>query len=399
MSELGHSAGVPTLVILADGDARVDLTRPVLGVTSSARVAANARRAGFSRVLGGPGLQRRPEGSIEVATGDEVGAPALILWEGTYVDPQLLRLMIEHPLEADERFALYDEVGRPAACFAGRLERVPPTVPVAEGLDLPERFGAHSLARLVDEEDRQRSEALVAACESELDLEGSSFNRVAGMWTLRWLARSRASIAQLELAALVAALGAGIWVLSGAWWGLLAGAIFLLFGVHVARLLRPLRALGTAAFTSATTLDDPYEPGETLAQLVRPLGHAVFIATSTYVLVAESDRSQVAALVLLAVGGVAVLLDIARVRLLLRRGAPDRLALPRMDTWVRRLGIGVPGALVQAPVLELAMFLGACTGEPGVPWTIAVAAAGSRLWPWFVAPAANDEGQIRRLLS
>lgn len=394
----GLEPGGLVLVILADSDARVDLSAPMLGSSLSERLAANARRAGFARVVGGPGLRVRPDSSSEHAIGEHIDAPGLIVWESTYIDPELLRLMIEHPLDADERFALYDAVGRPAACFAGHIGPVPPMVPVAESLDLPERFGPHSLARIVDDEDRVRAERLVAACESELDLEGSSYNRWLGLWSLRWLTRTRASVAQLELLALLTAVASGISVLSLEYWGLVLGALFLFATVHLARMLRPLRALGTAAYSAGTSDDDGYEPGETLAELVRPLGHAVFIGTCTYRLVAEADRSQVAALVLLAAGGLAVLMDLARVRHLLRRGPPERLALPRAEAWVRRLGVRMPSPLVQAPLLELGMFLGALTGQAGVPWTLAVAAAISRLWPWFVSPADQQTGSIRRVL-
>ena len=111
--------------------------------------------------------------------------------------------MIAHPLEADERFAIYDELGRPSGCFCGQLERVPGLVPVAEELDLPPPHGPASLVRVVDPEDVHRAEVLILGSETQLDLESSSFTRTVGLRSLAWLARTRMTLAQLELLALI----------------------------------------------------------------------------------------------------------------------------------------------------------------------------------------------------
>ena len=60
-------------------------------------------------------------------------------------------------------------------------------LPMAESLDLPERFGPASLTRIVDREDRARAEDLVARCESELDLESSSFHSRSLGKIIAWL--------------------------------------------------------------------------------------------------------------------------------------------------------------------------------------------------------------------
>ena len=379
-------SSAPALVILEDPDARVDLGRRRLGQSIAERMTKAARAAGFSKIIVGPKLRTVIPDAHELSVDDPIDGPALLVWEGTYVDPELLRLMIEHPLGPDERFALYDAVGRPAACFTGHQRRLPPHVPVAEELDLPDRFGAASVARVVDPEDLGRFDALAVACESRLDIESSSFNRVIGLRVLRALSRTGATVAQLELFSLGLAVAAGPLVLTATWLGLVASGALLFLAVLLAWMLKPLRALGAAPLEDLSAMEDPYVPGETLAELVRPLGHAVFIAACTYELVAATDRSGVAALVLLAAGAFAVLSDLGRVRNLLRRMNVERLALPRMDALAKRLGLRLPAALVQAPLLEILLALSCASGEPAVPWTIAVAAALSRWWPWFIGP-------------
>jgi hypothetical protein len=377
----------PVLVLFADPDARVDLGRPILGSPIACRLASAARDAGFSKILAGPGLAARPEGAGEIGVGEQLDQPALLAWEGSYFDPTLLRLMIEHPLEADERFAIYDELGRPAGCFCGRLELVPALVPVAEELDLPPPHGSASVVRVVDPEDVARAVHLVARCETRLDLDASVFNRVVALRSLSWLAAAGLTLAQLELISLVLVAACAPFLLLLDWAGLILAGLVLVLGVHVSRLLRSLGELSPRARLAGE--DDGYAPGETLAELVRPVGHAVFIGASTYLMIDPVDRSSVAALVLLAAGGSAVLLSVARARHLLRRGAAERLALPRMERMVARLGLRLPGPLVQAPLLELAVVLSCLFGHVGVPWTICVVAAATRLWPWFVAPVES----------
>ena len=395
----------PILVLLPDPEARARLGAPLLGIPLAQRIATSALEAGFAEVVVAPGLTVSPPEAREVPIGDELTGPGLVVFEGTYLDPQLLRLMVEHPLEADERFSLYDGVARPAGFFAGELGAMPAIMPVSEELDWPESLGPDDVARVVYEEDRERAEWLVLRTEARRSrtsgwrgtetehvhrsLAGESrWHREISIRTLRWLARSNLAVAQLELLALGAALAAGPIALVHTWATLVLAGLVLLLGVHVSRLLAPLRFLRDEAVHPRDELGRPevWVPGDTLAGATRPLAHATLIACLTYVLVAETDRSNVAALVVLAAGGVAAILSLAHARARLRGDDASVLELPRSAAVIKRLGVTMPSSVQGAPLLEMATTLGALTGEPGVPWTVLVAAAFARLWRWFTSP-------------
>lgn len=404
--EFAGGLGVgPRLVLLPDPESRVALERGLLGIPLSLRIASAAREAGFSEIIAAPGLALAPEGSREVSVGDPLHGPGLIVFEGTFVDPRILRLMVEHPLEEDERFTLYDGVARPAGCFTGDLGVMPITLPVSEELDWPEGLGPEDLARVVYTEDIERVEWLVLRTEARRSrtsgwrgtetehvrhsLAGESrWHREISTRTLRWLARSNLAVAQLELIALGVALSSGVVVLANSWPALVFAGLLLLAGVHVARLLAPLRFLRDEAISPRDEYGRPevWVPGDTLAGATRPLAHATFIACLTYVLIAETDRSSVAALVLLAAGGVASLLCLAHARARLRGDDENVLVLPRAAALIKRLGVSMPSWVQGAPLLEIGAMVGTLTGEPGVPWTFLVGAAVSRLWRWFTAP-------------
>ncbi|MFO7564242.1 MAG: hypothetical protein R6X02_16465 [Enhygromyxa sp.] len=395
----------PTLVLLPDPEARVRLDVPLLGIPLARRIATSALEAGFAEVVVAPGLAVAPPEAREVPIGDELSGPGLVVFEGTYLDPQLLRLMVEHPLEVDERYSLYDGVARPAGFFAGELGAMPAIMPVSEELDWPEGLGPEDVARVVYREDLERAEWLVLRTEARRSrtsgwrgtetehvhrsLAGESrWHREVSIRTLRWLARSNLAVAQLELLALGAALAAGPIALLNTWPTLILAGLVLLLGVHVSRLLAPLRFLRDEAINPRDELGRPevWVPGDTLAGATRPLAHATLSACLTYVMIAETDRSNVAALVLLAAGGVAAILSLAHARARLRGDDASVLELPRSAALIKRLGVTMPSWLQGAPLLEMAATLGAVTGEPGVPWTVLVAAAFARLWRWFTSP-------------
>lgn len=401
----GEVPQAPTLVLLPDPEARARLEVPLLGIPLARRIATSALEAGFAEVVVAPGLTLAPPEAREVPIGDELSGPGLVVFEGTYLDPQLLRLMVEHPLEPDERFSLYDGVARPAGFFAGELGAMPAIMPVSEELDWPEGLGPDDVARVVYPEDLERAEWLVLRTEARRSrtsgwrgtetehvhrsLAGESrWHREVSIRTLRWLARSNLAVAQLELLALGVALAAGPIALLNSWGTLLLAGVFLLLGVHVSRLLAPLRFLRDEANSPRDELGRPevWVPGDTLAGATRPLAHATLTACLTYVLVAETDRSNVAALVVLAAGGVAAILSLAHARARLRGDDASVLELPRSAALIKRLGVTMPSWLQGAPLLEMAALLGAATGEPGVPWTVLVAAAFARLWRWFTSP-------------
>ena len=395
----------PILVLLPDPEARARLSTPLLGIPLAERMSSAAREAGFAELIVAPGLAVVPEGSREAAIGEELSGPGLIVFEGTFIDPQLLRLMVEHPLEPDERYSLYDGVARPAGAFTGELGAMPAIMPVSEELDWPAGLGPDDIARVVYTEDIERAEWLVLRTEArrsrtsgwrgtetehvQSSLAGESrWHREVSVWTLRWLARSQLAVAQLELLALGVALAAGPVALVNTWVTYVLAGLMLLLGVHVSRLLAPLRFLRDEAMNPHDEHGRPeiWVPGDTLAGATRPLAHATLTVCLTYILVAERDRANVAALVLLGVGGIAVLLSMAHARARLRGDDARVLELPRSAALVKRLGVSMPSWLQGAPLLEMAACLGALSGEPGVPWTVLAGSAVARLWRWFTSP-------------
>jgi hypothetical protein len=202
----------PTLVLLPDPEARARLEVPLLGIPLARRIATSALEAGFAEVVVAPGLSAAPPEAREVSIGDELSGPGLVVFEGTYLDPQLLRLMVEHPLESNERYSLYDGVARPAGFFAGELGAMPAIMPVSEELDWPEGLGPDDVARVVYKEDLERAEWLVLRTEARRSrtsgwrgtetehvhrsLAGESrWHREVSVRTLRWLARSNLAVA------------------------------------------------------------------------------------------------------------------------------------------------------------------------------------------------------------
>lgn len=367
----------PVLVLLPDGEARVDLARPLLGAPPGVRLADAARRAGFSEVILAPGTCAKVPGARVMSTGDPVGAPALVAFEGAVIAEPLLRLMIAHPLAPDEGFSLGDAAGRPSAWFTGGLTSVPAEMPISEEIDWPEGRGPEDLARIVYAEDRPRAEAVIWA--------GQGAEAAGAPWSglrralLRRLADGGRPLGQIELASVVLAVLSGVMVLVPGRLGLVVGAALLCVGVQVAAVLPALSRLVAGRGGPADAL--------WLAPAVQPFGHAALGAVLTYALVAESGRSSVAGLVLLALGAGAACLSLVHARAVLR-GERPRFEIPGAEALAERLGTQVPGWLQTDIRIEIVALALACTGEPGLPWGVLVGAALARLWRWFVAPRA-----------
>ncbi len=96
----------PVLVILPDPETTIDVQQPVLGRSLVERLSRAALQAGFGGVLMGAGTRAEPAGAQELATGEPVVQPALVVYEGSGVHPELLRLMVAHPLEEGDRYTL-----------------------------------------------------------------------------------------------------------------------------------------------------------------------------------------------------------------------------------------------------------------------------------------------------
>lgn len=375
----------PVLVILPDPEATVDVQQPILGRSLVDRLSRAALGAGFSGVLMGAGTRAEPAGATELATGEPIEQPALVVYEGTGIRPEVLRLMVAHPLESDERYTLYDEVGRPTAVFAGSLAQMPSSLPITEELPWPEDMGPADVVRLVFPEDLARAEALVLRGDKVALPGRSGWHRRITIPLLRWLSNSRRPLAQIELAALATGALALPLVLGGGAAGLVLGAFSMLVGVQVSHHLGTLRVLRGPRPDAA-----PLAPGERVAKATRPLTHAVTMVALTYVLVAQTHRSTVAAVVLLAAGGAAALLSLVQARLILRDRPADEFAVPEPETLAERLSVTLPRWIEGAPLIELLVLVSSLPGIAALPWSVLAAVAVARLWRWYVGPGLLD---------
>jgi hypothetical protein len=295
--------------------------------------------------------------------------------------------MVAHPLMADERFTLYDEVGRPAACFFGELDVVPGMLPLTEELPWPDEHGPADVVRIVYAEDWSRAEALVLRAETMSTLGAAGWRRRIELPTLRWMADSGRPLAQLNLLGLVLITAALPLALLGGALGLLGAAAALLLGVHVTAQIPTLRRLRAAGTAEARESVD-----ELRAAAARPLGHAALMGGLTYEIVAETTRSGVAGVVLLVAGAGAALLSLFQARLILRGRPADIFALPELESATRRLGFTWPIALRGAPLVELCVLGASATGLPELPWSVLAAGAAARLWRWFAGPPISLGG-------
>ena len=373
----------PVLVVLPDPESRVPPEHRLFGRRASDRVATAAREHGFAAVLMAPGTADGPDGANEMATGERIELPALVVYEGTLVHPGLLELMVVHPLDDDERYSLYDELGRPSGWFCGELASMPSSMPVSEELPWPSEYGPADVVRMVYADDVDRAERLVLRTKGALPDDGASqWRRYVEQPVLRWLSNAIRPLAQLELLALAVALTSLPLALWPTYLGLVLATVALLTGVLVSSLVETARTLRHVAA-------DPAQAGvgRRLAPATRPLGHAALTAGLTYVIVAPTGRSGVAAMVLLVAGVATALLSLFQARLLLQQRPAEVFALPDATGLAGRLGIAIPRAIAGAPLLELALVGAALTGRPALPWALLGASAVARLWRWFAGPA------------
>ncbi|MEZ4385568.1 MAG: hypothetical protein R3A79_29895 [Nannocystaceae bacterium] len=367
------------LVLLPDTEAAIDLQRPVLGVPPAQRLVDDALAAGFTAAYVGPGVRASLRGAEELATGDAIDCAALVAVESATIHREILRLMVEHPLEDDERFTIYDDVGRPAAWFTGHLRHLPAVMPISEEIAWPPEVGPADVARLVYAEDRRRAEVIVRRSRGLDEGDASLYSRFVAAPILRGLAAAERPLAQIELVALALAVGAGALVLIHPWLGAVLGALALLVGVEIARQLPALRLLRGADGTSFVS-----------EVAVRPFGHAAFGAALTYVLVAEEIRSGAADLVLLGIGGAAVFFSLVQARSLLRQQRTVPLELPSSASLGARLGVRWPARWRVPLAIEVLALLLALAG-PSFAWAVMVVAGLARLWRWFASPDAEED--------
>ncbi len=390
----------PVLVVIADADARVEADRPVLGRSAFGRLLVAAGAVGFERAVLAPGTKlglddaqrfyeeakahgERPLPVDESATGEPVERPALVLFEGTMLNPRVLQLMVDHPLEPGERYTLYDEVGRPAACFFGKLHTVPSVLPLTEELPWPDEFGPQDVVRQVDPEDHLRAQELTLRAASMPRPAHRGWRRDVERPALRWMADSRRPLAQLNLLGIGSVAAALPLSLLGGFFGVLGAAVALVIGILVTSLVGPVRSLRAAGGGHAESVD------ERLSAAARPLGHAALMVGLTYAIVAETDRSSVAAVVLLVAGAAAVVLSLLQARLLLRGRDAQIFVLPDAEAAVRRLGFPWWPGLDHAPLFELLVLLASPFATPELPWSVLAAGAVARLWRWYAGPPVS----------
>lgn len=370
----------PALVLVPDADARVDPGRPVLGVAPGLRLADAARRAGFGVVVLLPGTRVSPPGASPGSAGDRLDTAALVALDSAAIEPAALQRLVH----AEGEGSILDERGRPVAWWSARLARLPAALPVSEALASPHAPTGVEVARLVDAGDRPRMEALIVravaaedpahAAELAPPSPPSPWRRWLELPLLRWLCARRRPPGQIELGALLLAVLSGAVALLASGPGLVLAAALLLLGVQLAALLPELRRLLAAGGGSRTGW---------LTPAIRPFGHAALAAALTYRLVAEFGRTGVADLVLLALGGAAVLLSLAQARAVLRRPNALRFELPNLEGLAAQLEVPVP-AWLRTPVrAEVLVFALAWVG-PGLPWGVLVAVGLARLWRWFI---------------
>ena len=370
-----------TLLILPDPEVQGGAAAALFGRLPAQRLCDDARACGFTRLAIAPGVRGSIAGAEELATGDPIGGAALVAYESACVHRDILRLMVEHPLDPDERFTLYDAAGRPCAWFTGDLPAVLAAMPISEEIAWPEEVGPADLVRLIYAEDRARGEAIVRRSDRAFPPDDSLWARHVEAPLLRRLAGRGRPLAQVEALALVLGIGSGalVLVLGGAL-GATLGALALVVGVEIARLLPALRRLGLGG--APTLVDDV---------LHRPFAHAAFTAALTYALVADAARSSAADLVLLVLGGAAVLAALGHARALLRRQRRVPLDLPGVGGLAAGLGFRWPARLRVPLAIEALALLLAPLGA-GPAWVVMVAAGHARLWRWFITP---DERSVR----
>ncbi|RMG98135.1 MAG: hypothetical protein D6705_06905 [Deltaproteobacteria bacterium] len=363
----------PVLLLVPDPDADRGVVREVAGQGVVDFLVRQAREAGFAEVLVAPGVKATVPSAREVCGLDSVEAPALVAYETTYVRAALLRLMVEHPLDDDERFTVYDIHGRPAGVFFGRLFRVPEDLPVAEALDLPAELEDRAAVRWVGEPDRRDVTAMVYADAGVENLTANPWDVHVLERLLRVLAPWGSRPERVEFAALVLAISAGLVPMLRTGWSPFVGALALVLAVTVQRAIVPLRRLhGTPP------------PTDRLADAIRSIGHASYTVGLTYRLVNDESRPLVASLVLLVVGAGAALLALLRAREYLQGRAEGPLALQRAEAWIRRMGVDPAAWWRGLPALELLALVLAVLGRATLPWFVFVLASAARLWRWFV---------------
>lgn len=376
---MSSGAGAPVLVLMPDPEARVSPEARVFGVRLGARLADAALASGFAAVFVAPGARDRDVGDAQaVAAGDRVDAAALVAYETVAVDPAALRRLAA--AADDHEGSLCDELGRLAAWWTPRLQRVPTAVPATvllAGAGAPEPA---ELARWVDAVDRPRVEALLLrVVAAELPRAPASPRSPWRRWIevplLRWLVRRPRPLGRLEVAALMFAALSGVAVLFDGRLALVLAAGLLLAGVQLAALMPELmRLLGAERARSSGWL----------TPAIQPFGHASLVAALTYGLVASPVRTGVADLVLLVLGGAAALLSLAHARAVLRGRAAALFELPNAEGVAAQLAVSLPWWL-QTPVRgEILVFVLAFVGAPGLPWGVLVSVGLARLWRWFI---------------
>jgi hypothetical protein len=178
---------------------------------------------------------------------------------------------------------LFDAVGRSVGWFTGRLEAIPSAMPTSEELPWPEELGPWSVARMVYPQDRERFERLILSAHDVLPQQNALWRQSVELQVLRLLLRGRLRVAQVESFAFLSVGAALPFVLTGTHLGMLVGALLLALGVQLSWLIGPLRTVRDHEGELPPLDSRPHRAA--LGPAIRPLGHAVFMATLTFAIV------------------------------------------------------------------------------------------------------------------
>lgn len=406
-----------TLLFVADPELRTDLTRPIFGRSVLRRNIERAHSAGFERVAALPGICEEVEGLTVLSVGEPLPGPVVIVLEGSSVTASLLNLLrssLEDDWWGTEGRSVYDGEGRPALYLGAERKRVPGRMPIAPSAELPQRWEidpqqradpswrlshdpGDAVVRMVEDRDRQRVRAQLMR---EVGLPPQRFwHRWVSSSLLRGLSYRQVTLAQWELAAVVAGLAGAALITVDRWWSLVLGIALSWTAIEVAILLpRWVQLVQSSQYSSEVSRTRGLlESGRGVAGALRPAIHAALLLALGYAWVIDEQprlrflHLSVAELTVLSVSAAGALVLLAHARAQLRGGGWGQdLVLARFDRFLERVGIAAPWSRNEFALLELVLLVAALSGQPLAMWWILLVASASRLWRWALRPVPRD---------
>lgn len=357
----------PVLLILPDEESKCK-SEPVLGQLPIQRLVSSAQQAGFATVLLAPGTHVVSAGARELATGEPIAKPALVVYESVYISPFLLHRLATQTIKRDEYFSFYDRLGRPVFWYTGYLRSAPNVMPITEELAWPEVYGAQSkdVERGLERDDQERMAEQILQDEGIFAHKLSLWQRYMDLPMVRFFVRHRRLCIHGPAMALACVMSSGGIALFDAWLGYALGALLLLVGVQLGSICEMARKLCFASSISTPVL--------------RFLGRASLTAALTYRLMIETDRTILDTVLIFGIGVLVVVFFLIRARALIRNQAPALVEIAYAKLMIPerfRIPLGS----------ELLVFVLALTSYPLLPWLVFVVLGLLYLWRWFASPA------------